>query len=618
MANKISFLIIPLIPLILSIGIAPILPSIDIIPEADALKSKGTYNKQYGSATKHIVCGAQLCSEISKSLPSNLSEKALKGLAGKIPKEDTRPNILFIVLDDTGFADLSIRGSEIPTPAIDSLIAEGTLFDNYRVQGACSPSRSEFMTGVDHHLNGIGTMGEAITPNQEGKPGYETYLNDRVVSVATLLQDAGYHTILSGKWHLGVDHPYQPSDRGFDQSFSMLEAASNHFSNRQITYNEPTTFVLNGEEVDLPSDFYSSNAFTDFMIEQIDENHGDGNPMFMYMAYTATHDPLMAPQEYIDKYKGKYDAGYEKIREQRLQTQIDRGIFPEGTPLIPLHPITKSWDSLNATEKAKEARAMEIFAAMLDNMDENIGRLLDHLKEIDEYDNTLIYLSSDNGAMAVSIENMKGFKSGDDPDKFVEYISSFDNSIENMGSENSWVSVGSGWAQAGSTPFFGFKLTTTEGGLHVPAIIKTPYQQQASTTNAFATIKDMAPTILDYAQVEHPGTSYNGKTIFPMEGKSLMPLLEGEVDRVHAADEPWATELFDNKAVYLDKWMLDFTVPPYGDGEWHLYNLDDDPTESFDHSLDEPELFEKMKKIYDEYADRVGVVPPVGQGFNVG
>jgi len=536
----------------------------------------------------------------------------------EITQEDTRPNILFIVLDDTGFADLAVKGSEIPTPAIDSLIADGTLFDNYRVQGACSPSRSEFLTGVDHHRNGIGTMAESITPNQVGQPGYESYLNDRVVTISTLLQDAGYNTILSGKWHLGSEHPYMPSDRGFDHSFSMLEAASNHFSKRQITYNEPVTFVLDGEEVDLPSDYFSSNTFTDYMIEQIDENHGDDNPMFMYLAYTATHDPLMAPSEYIEKYKGKYDAGYEKIREQRLQTQIDRGIFPEDTPLIPLHEITKPWDSLNATEQAREAKQMEIFAAMLDNMDENIGRLLNHLKETGEYDNTLIYLSSDNGAMAVSIEGMDGFKSGDDPEKFTEYMETFDHSLENMGNENSWVSIGSGWAQAGSTPFYGFKLTTTEGGIHVPAIIKTPYQKQSGETNAFATIKDMAPTILDYAEVVHPGTSYKGKTIFPMEGKSLKPLLEGTVDRIHTADEPWVTELFDNKAVYLDNWMLDFTTPPYGDGEWHLYDLSADPTESYDLKLEKPELFEEMMNHYDEYAKSVGVIPPIGQGYNLG
>jgi arylsulfatase len=496
-------------------------------------------------------------------------------------------------------------------------MADGTLLDNYRVQPACSPTRSELLTGVDHHQNGIGTMSEFIADNQKGQPGYETYLNDNVVTIATLLQDAGYHTILSGKWHLGVEHPYQPSDRGFVDSFSLLEGGSNQFSHRKIVYNQNTHFVLDGKEIQLPSDFYSSNTYTEYMIDQIDEEHqGDDKPMFMYMAYTATHDPLMAPQEYIQKYDGKYDVGYEKTREQRLEIQKERGFFPEDTPLIPLQLNTPPWDSLNATEKAKESKRMVVFAAMLDLMDENIGRLIDHLKEIDEYDNTLIYLASDNGSFAMRIEDQKGFQSGDDPEKFVEYMQTFDNSIENMGNENSWVSIGAGWAQNGNTPYFGFKLTTAEGGMSVPAIIKYPHQSQAEKIDAFATVRDVAVTALDYANVEHPGTSYDGRDVYPLDGKSLRPLLEGKVDRIHPADEPFATELFGGKAVYLDNWKIQSIIAPYGDSEWGLYDLSVDPTESNDLSAEHPELFEKMKGMYDDYAERVGVIPPVGSSLD--
>ncbi|HSB84288.1 MAG TPA: arylsulfatase, partial [Nitrosarchaeum sp.] len=458
--------------------------------------------------------------------------------------KDTRPNILFIILDDTGFSDLAITGSEIPTPAIDSLIHDGTLLTNYYVQPTCSPTRAELLTGVDHHLNGLGTMSEFIAPNQVGKPGYETYLNYDVVTIADLLKDAGYHTILSGKWHLGAEHPYEPSDRGFEESFSLLEGAANHFSERQFTYNENVTYVLNGEQVHLPSDFYSSNNYADYMIDAIDKSH-DGKPKFMYLSFTATHDPLQAPQEYIKKWEGKYDIGYDKVRDLRLQIQKERGIVSQDTPLIPLELNTPSWDSLNDTQKKIQAKKMVIFAAMLDNMDHNIGRVIDHLKEIGEYDNTLIYLASDNGPFAVNVEDLSSFQTGDDPEKFQQYMHTYDNSVENMGNENSFVSLGPGWAQTGATPLFGFKATTSEGGMRVPAIIKTPYKSQVDKTDAFATVQDIVPTALDYANVVHPKTSYKGHSIHPMDGVSLKPLLDGKVQTIHQPDEPFATEIFD-------------------------------------------------------------------------
>jgi len=525
--------------------------------------------------------------------------------------KDTRPNILFIILDDAGFSDLAITGSEIPTPAIDSLMHDGMLLINYHVQPACSPTRSELLTGVDHHLNGIGTMSEAIVPNQVGKPGYETYLNDNVVTIADLLKDAGYYTILSGKWHLGHEHPYQPSDRGFEESFSLLEGGANHFSERPFSYNGNVTYVLNGEQVHLPSDFYSSDNYADYMIDAIDKSH-DGKPKFMYLSFTATHDPLQAPQEYIKKWEGKYDIGYDKVRDLRLQIQKERGIISEDTPLIPLELNTPSWDSLNDTQKKIEAKKMVIFAAMLDNMDHNIGRVIDHLKEIGEYDNTLIYLASDNGPFAVNVEELSSFQPGDDPEKFQHYMHTFDNSVENMGNENSFVSVGPGWAQTGATPLFGFKLTTSEGGMLVPAIIKTPYKSQVDKTNAFATVQDIAPTALDYANVVHPKTIYKGHTIYPMDGMSLKPLLDGKVQTIHQPDEPFATELFDNAAVYLGDWKIVRNNPPYDNYQWKLYNLAQDPTESHDLSKENPELFEKMMGYYDDYVKRVGVIPPEG------
>jgi arylsulfatase len=395
----------------------------------------------------------------------------------------------------------------------------------------------------------------------------------------------------------------------------MLGGAANHFSMRAISYNYPTLFSLNGENVtELPSDFYSSNYYADYMIEQIDKYQGDGKPKFMYLAFTATHDPIQAPQEYIKKWEGKYDIGYEKIREQRLENQKSRGIMPENTPLIPLELKTPAWDSLNDTQKKAEAKSMVIFAAMLDNMDYNISRVINHLKEIGEYDNTLIYLASDNGPFAVKLEDLKSFQPGDDPALYQAFLKQFDNSVENMGNENSFVSIGPSWAQNGATPHFGFKLTTFEGGEHVPSIIKMPYQSQGAKTNAFARVTDIVPTVLDYANVAHPGTTYKGHSVYPMDGKSLRPLLEGKVQTIHQ-DAPIGSELFGNSALYLNDWKIVRQTPPYDDFTWKLYNLSEDPTESNDLSKENPELFEKMKGYYDDYVKRVGVIPPVGLGL---
>lgn len=615
-----------LLPLILSIGIISILQIENFLPNADALATSfGTPKKQMASgvAAEDVVCqpGITLIIKSSNGNPacvrSDTAAKLSSAGWGTIVKEFQveayqSPNILFIILDDTGFADLAITGSEIPTPAIDSLMRDGTWLTNYYVQPTCSVTRSELLTGVDHHLNGLGTMEEFLLPNQKGKPGYETYLNDNVVTVADLLKDAGYHTIMSGKWHLGTVHPHQPSDRGFEESFSLLGGGGNHFSERPFSYNINATYALNGEQVHLPPDFYSSNNYADYMIEQIDKYHGDGKPQFMYLSFTATHDPLQAPQEYIKKWEGKYDIGYDKIREQRLEMQKSRGIMPENTPLIPLELNTTSWDSLNATEKRIEAKRMVIYAAMLDNMDHNIGRLIDHLKEIGEYDNTLIYLASDNGPFSILVEDGPIFQPGDDPVKFMAYMHTFNNTVENMGNENSEVSLGPAWAQNSATPFFGFKATTFEGGMHVPAIIKMPHQSQGAKTNAFATVQDITPTVLDYANVAHPGTTYKEHSVLPMDGKSLRPLLEGKVQVTHSPDEPFATELFGLTAVYLGDWKIVTSLPPFGDIRWKLFNLAEDHTESHDLSSEHPELFEKMKGYYDDYVKRVGVVPPVG------
>lgn len=253
---------------------------------------------------------------------------------------------------------------------------------------------------------------------------------------------------------------------------------------------------------------------------------------------------------------------------------------------------------------------MQVYAAMTDITDENIGRLLDHLKEIDEYDNTLIFIFSDNGAESTDVT--KKVFHGDDPELYDEFFSAFDNSLESIGTEHSHISLGLGWAQVGSTPLHREKVFLTEGGTKVPMIVKSPDQTKSMDVNAFTTVLDITPTILDYANVEHPGTFYDGREVHPIEGKSLKPLLDGDVDRVYGVDESFSMELFGSKAVFRDNWKALNLASSLGGGQWQLFDLAEDVRELDDVSSEHPEILEKLISDYDEYAERVGVIEPEG------
>lgn len=534
--------------------------------------------------------------------------------------KEKRPNILVVVLDDTGFADLAFTGSEVPTPNLDSLRKEGKLFTNYHVLPTCSPTRSVLMTGVDNHLIGFGTMAEALVDNQKGKPGYEGYLNDSVATIPQLLQDNGYHTYMTGKWHLayGAFDPtkdwekwtrYDPHARGFEETLS-IEIPGSHFTNLGEGPGHVPIATRNGEQVDYPQE-YIDDVFTDYMIEFMDKNHGDGKPMFMYLAFWNNHWPIQAPQEYIKKYDGVYDIGWDKIREQRFEKQKELGLIPQDLELPSRNSLVPAWDSLNATQQEQEAKKMEIFAAMLDSLDNNVGRAVNHLKEIGEYDNTMIIVFADNGAESTDpTKKVLDSPEGLDFDTWLE--TTYDNNFENWGNENSMIGIGLGWAQVANTPLYREKGFETEGGTRVPMVIKLPYDNEESSTNAFSRVMDVSATILDYTVIEHPGTTYNGNQIHPIEGKSLRPILESDAQRIYDEDEPVGAELFGNSALYKGDWKILKLVPPMGDGKWNLYNLAEDVREQNDLSEEYPDLLEEMIKDYEEYAKRVGVVPPEG------
>jgi arylsulfatase len=313
----------------------------------------------------------------------------------------TTPNILLIMADDLGYTDLSGFGGEIQTPHVDTLGREGVRFSNFHTSVSCSPTRSMLMTGTDNHIAGLGNMNELLTPEQRGKPGYEGHLNDRVVTLAEVLRDGGYHTYMAGKWHLGHEPEQIPHARGFERSFSMLDGGSSHWSDMtglQATVQPVAKYVMDDKElIELPSDFYSSRSYADFLIEAIRENLGDGKPFLAYFAPTAAHDPIHVPEPWLSKYRGQYDDGYEALKTRRITGAKRVGLIPESAPAPGRHPKTKPWDSLSSELKDWESRAMEAYAGMVENMDYHIGRVINFLKDIGEYDNTIIIFTSDNG-----------------------------------------------------------------------------------------------------------------------------------------------------------------------------------------------------------------------------
>jgi arylsulfatase len=511
-----------------------------------------------------------------------------------------RPNIVLIVADDLGFSDLGCFGSEIATPNIDALARQGQILTNFYTAATCSPTRAMLLSGTDNHIAGLGNMAERVTQinEQVGKPGYEGYLNDRVVSVAQLLKDQGYHTYISGKWHLGLTPDQSPRAKGFERSYTLLDAYTNHF----IPYPE-NRFWEDDHYTDYPDGQYSTNFYTDKLIQFIEKDHDDNQPFFLYAAYTSPHWPLQAPKEHIEKYRGVYDIGYDSLRSRRFQGLKEKGIIPNKAklPILPdqkgaLYNITDEpllpWESLNKEQQRIEAHKMEIYAGMVDNLDYNIGRLIEYLKQIDEYDNTYFVFFSDNGA-AVLDANMT-------PDGLDQY--------DAMGTANSFVGYGPPWAHASSAGYRLYKGYATEGGIHTPLIIKMPQQQLGrGHLGAFTTVMDMAPTFLEISGGAYP-SSYQGHPLTPYRGSSLLPLLRNEQANVHNEDYIMGWELFGRCALRQENWKITKVEAPFGKGRFELFNLEEDPTELNDLALEYPDKYQELLSEWELYVQDVGVI----------
>lgn len=530
-----------------------------------------------------------------------LAASLLSLLATVAGASDTRPNILLIVADDLGFSDLGAFGGEIATPNLDRLAQSGVRFTQFHTAAACSPTRAMLLTGTDHHIAGVANMSELLTPDQRGKPGYEGGLNDRVVTVAELLRENGYDTLMSGKWHLGVAPAQNPAQRGFARSFALLQAGHNHFGKPDLPPPElgGVAYTENGKPVQLPKDFYSSDYFTDKLLEYLRADAADNKPFFAYLPFTAPHWPLQAPADSIAKYKGRYDGGWEVLRRERIARQRELGLLPANSETSA--PSTMGdWNALSFDAKQRKAREMEIYAAMVDRLDWNVGRVLDYLRKNGKLDNTVIVFLSDNGAEgANAAHTLHMLMGGNLPVP----------TLEQLGSVDSLTSYGPNWAQAAMAPRRLYKSVSTEGGIASPAFIRFPgFARQQQTSNEFATAMDIMPTLLDVAQVRFPADAWHEKAVAPMRGRTLLPFLMNKSTAIHDDDEAIGWELFGQRAVRQGSWKLTFVSAPNGSGQWELYDLSKDPGERHDVSKQFPETAKKLLARWDSYSAEMGII----------
>jgi arylsulfatase A-like enzyme len=539
--------------------------------------------------------------------------------------QDDRPNILILIADDMGFSDVGAFGSEIDTPAIDQLAAEGMTFTNYHVGASCSPTRTMLISGVDNHLAGLGNMLEIQADNQFGKPGYEGHLNDRVVALPRLLRDAGYNTYMTGKWHLGHEPGTLAYDRGFDRSFMLGESgADNWVEQPYAPFYDRVHYYEDDTLTSLPTEgYYSSDFWTDTMIDYIDGNLGDGKPFLAWIGYQAVHYPHQAPKEFIDKYDGVYDEGFESLRAARLAKQKEMGLVsPEIVLDMDLMKTSfqpyqmPDWEALSDEEKAFSARQMQTYAGMLDNMDGNIAKILAHLEEKGVLENTLVIFQSDNGPDPNQIPMQEAYRPWFEENYDKVYMEDFGGDFSSMGQKGVYADYGPGWAAAAATPGSYFKTFSTEGGLRVPLIVRFPgVVEPGSKVEKFAYVRDVLPTILEVAGVERPGMTYDGREIYAPDGISMLPVLKGEVETVRTEDHPVGYELAGSSAVFKGRYKLMQNLPPKGTGAWELYDIEADPSELTNLAGEMPELAAEMLAFFESYAESVNLVP-VPEGYN--
>ena len=500
------------------------------------------------------------------------------------------PNILILVADDLGYSDLGAYGGEISTPNLDTLASLGIRFSRFHTAPMCAPSRAMLLSGTDNHIAGMGRQNVSAPVF-----GYEGRLTDRVVSIPALLRKAGYHTYMAGKWHLGGSAEANPHAKGFEHSFVLLEGVGNHYNDRGIFKDHgQSNYTEDGKVATWPEGQYSTDLYTDKLISYINRYREDKKPFFAYAAYTSPHWPLQVDSIYWKKYKGLYNEGYEVLREKRFKSLKTAGMIPRQSVLPAVHPLVQPWSSLNTEQKAIEVRKMELYAGMVDNLDENIGRLLNYLKEIGEYENTLIIFMSDNGAAGEDYYNEESIQPHLNP--------YYNNEYESMGNEASLVSYGPPWAEACSAPFRYFKEYTTNGGILAPMILSGPMVSRQNTVHhGPVTVMDLAPTIYNATGISYPG-QWEGHSLYPLQGVSLIPFASGRDSVVHPPDYGFGMEHSGYTMYRKGQWKINNSIRPFEEKNFELYHLDTDPGESNNLRKQAPEKYEELLEEWRSFA----------------
>jgi arylsulfatase A-like enzyme len=516
------------------------------------------------------ACMTQGCANLLSSGSNTLNVKA---------------NIVLIMADDMGFSDLGCYGSEIDTPNLDRLAAGGLRFTQFYNAARCCPTRASLLTGLYPHQAGMGQMTNGSKGDIREPGPYQGYLNDKCRTIAEVLKNAGYTTLMSGKWHVGESRPHWPVDRGFDRYYGLISGAANYFDIKKVKFpHSARTFAIDDKPHSPPNKgFYMTDAFTDNAVKFLDEYGPKENPFFLYVPYTAPHWPLHALPEDIAKYKGKYIKGWQVLREERYKRMIKMGIINPKWPLSPLDKGAVTWESVE--DKELMDLKMAIYAAQIDRMDQGIGKIVDKIKQLGKEQNTLILFLADNGGCHET--GPLGFDRRN-------------NGIP-PGGVDSYMSYGQSWANASNTPFRLFKKFTHEGGIATPLIAYWPavIKQKGKFTNQVGHIIDIMATCADIGGAQYP-TSVLGKNITPLEGKSLVPIFQGKEREPH---EYIFWEHLKHEAVLHRNWKL---VAEHR-GTWELYDLEKDRSEMNNLADKHPGIVRQLKSKYEQWAKRVGV-----------
>lgn len=506
----------------------------------------------------------------------------------KQKNKTSTPNIILIMADDMGYSDIGCYGGEVQTPNLDRLAGEGLRFTQFYNAARCCPTRASLLTGIYPHEAGMGGMVNPPKGHADNK-AYQGFLNDNCVTLAEVMKMAGYYTAMSGKWHVGEERPHWPVDRGFDNYFGLISGAMNYWDISRTKQPGITRhFAIDSNEYRPPNqDFYMTDAVTENAVNYISKADSLNKPFFLYVAYTAPHWPLHAWPEDIAKYRGKFMAGWDSLRIARFNRMVKMRILIENWKLSPRDQEVEPWDALSQEQKDEMELKMAIYAAQIDRMDQGIGKILDQLDATAATENTVILFLADNGGCAEGgIWGQNFWKEQGEP-----------------GTADSYMSYGQSWANLSNTPFRMYKHWVHEGGISTPLIARWPagITDKGGITEQPGHIVDIMATCCDLANVDYPST-FKGKKINLLRGKSLVPIFNGEIREPHNFIF-WEHE--GNRAVRMGDWKI---VGKKGQ-KWELYNMITDRTELNDLSNDSTVLLQKMANAYEQWASGAHVIP---------